>query len=144
MVVHLAVVFNDEFNFASATAVLHAPHLAHREVKAYPGCSGMLGGIRDSFLRDPIDVGAKRGRKAFEVPGNPHLETGLPPAKAVPSGDQALHAGRQSQLFDVRRGVPVLIVTFIAVLELAKETLIDITQAEAFAPIYVRLAYAPT
>ena len=28
-------------------------------------------------------------------------------------------------------------------LELAKETLIEITQAEAFAPIYVRLAYTP-
>ncbi|RYF32611.1 MAG: segregation/condensation protein A [Comamonadaceae bacterium] len=48
------------------------------------------------------------------------------------------------KLFDVTRGTPVLIVTFIAMLELAKETLIDITQAEAFAPIYVRLAYAPT
>ena len=48
------------------------------------------------------------------------------------------------KLFDVTRGVPVLIVTFIAMLELAKETLIDITQAEAFAPIYVRLAYAST
>jgi segregation and condensation protein A len=36
-----------------------------------------------------------------------------------------------------------VIVTFIAMLELAKETLIDITQAEAFAPIYVRLAYSP-
>lgn len=44
------------------------------------------------------------------------------------------------KLFDVTRGVPVLIVTFIAMLELAKETVIDITQAEAFAPIYVRLA----
>ena len=29
-------------------------------------------------------------------------------------------------------------------LELAKETLIEVTQAEAFAPIYVRLAYTPT
>jgi segregation and condensation protein A len=47
------------------------------------------------------------------------------------------------QLFDVARGVPVLIVTFIALLELAKEALIDVTQAEAFAPIYVRLAYQP-
>lgn len=47
------------------------------------------------------------------------------------------------KLFDVSRGTPVLIVTFIAMLELAKETLIDITQAEAFAPIYVRLAYSP-
>jgi segregation and condensation protein A len=46
-------------------------------------------------------------------------------------------------LFEVDRGVPVLIVTFIAMLELAKETLIEVTQAEAFAPIYVRLAYQP-
>jgi segregation and condensation protein A len=46
-------------------------------------------------------------------------------------------------LFDVARGVPVLIVTFIALLELAKEALVDVTQAEAFAPIYVRLAYQP-
>jgi segregation and condensation protein A len=47
-------------------------------------------------------------------------------------------------LFDPESGAPVLVVTFIALLELAKETLIEITQAEAFAPIYVRLAYAPT
>ena len=49
-----------------------------------------------------------------------------------------------ADLFDPSRGVPVLVVNFIALLELAKETLIEITQAEAFAPIYVRLAYAPT
>jgi len=47
-------------------------------------------------------------------------------------------------LFDVASGPPVLVVTFIALLELAKETLIEVTQAEAFAPIYVRLAYTPT
>ena len=47
------------------------------------------------------------------------------------------------ELFDVSRGMPVLVVTFIAMLELAKEGLLDITQAEAFAPIYVRLAYTP-
>ena len=47
-------------------------------------------------------------------------------------------------LFDVSRGVPVLVVTFIALLELAKECLLEITQAESFAPIYVRLAYTPT
>jgi segregation and condensation protein A len=47
-------------------------------------------------------------------------------------------------LFDPAKGAPVLVVTFIALLELAKETLIDITQAEAFAPIYVRLAYTPS
>ena len=47
-------------------------------------------------------------------------------------------------LFDVSRGLPVLVVTFIALLELAKESLIELTQAEAFAPIYVRLAYTPS
>jgi len=46
-------------------------------------------------------------------------------------------------LFDVTRGTPVLVVTFIAMLELAKECLLEITQAEAFAPVYVRLAYQP-
>ena len=47
-------------------------------------------------------------------------------------------------LFDPTLGTPVLVVTFLALLELAKETLIEITQAEAFAPIYVRLAYTPS
>ena len=45
-------------------------------------------------------------------------------------------------LFDISRGPQVLVVTFLALLELAKETLIEITQAESFAPIYVRLAYS--
>ena len=44
-------------------------------------------------------------------------------------------------LFDHTKGSPVLVVTFLALLELAKETLIEITQAEVFAPIYVRLAF---
>jgi segregation and condensation protein A len=47
------------------------------------------------------------------------------------------------ELFDTTRGMPVLVVTFIALLELTKEGLLDLTQAEAFAPIYVRLAYTP-
>ena len=46
-------------------------------------------------------------------------------------------------LFDTSRGMPVLVVTFIAMLELSKEGLLEVTQAEAFAPIYVRLAYTP-
>ncbi len=45
-------------------------------------------------------------------------------------------------LFDTTRGMPVLVVTFIAMLELSRESLIELTQAEAFAPIYVRLAYS--
>ena len=47
------------------------------------------------------------------------------------------------ELFDPSKGAPVLVVTLIALLELAKETLVEITQAEAFAPIYVRLAFTP-
>ena len=46
-------------------------------------------------------------------------------------------------LFDPARGMPVLVVTFIALLELSKEGLLEVTQAEAFAPVYVRLAYTP-
>ena len=46
-------------------------------------------------------------------------------------------------LFDPTKGVPVLVVTFVAMLELSREALIEVTQAEAFAPIYVRLAYSP-
>ncbi len=48
-----------------------------------------------------------------------------------------------ADLFEVTQGTPVLVVTFIAMLELAKETLIELTQAEAYAPIYVRLTYTP-
>jgi segregation and condensation protein A len=44
-----------------------------------------------------------------------------------------------SELFDPARGVPVLVVTFLALLELARELLIEITQSECFAPIYVKL-----
>ena len=48
-----------------------------------------------------------------------------------------------ADLFQGQGGVPIVVVHFIAMLELAKETLIEITQAEPFAPIYVRLAYSP-
>jgi segregation and condensation protein A len=47
-------------------------------------------------------------------------------------------------LFAAGAGAQVLVVTFIAMLELARERLIELTQAEAFAPIYVRLAYQPS
>ena len=46
-------------------------------------------------------------------------------------------------LFDTTRGQAVVVVTFIALLELCRERLLEVTQAEAFAPIYVRLSYTP-
>jgi segregation and condensation protein A len=43
-------------------------------------------------------------------------------------------------MFDLTLGAPVLVVHFLAMLELAREQLLEISQAEEFAPIYVRLA----
>ena len=45
-----------------------------------------------------------------------------------------------AELFDPTLGSPVLVVHFLAMLELAREQLLEMTQAEAFAPIYVRLS----
>ncbi len=47
-----------------------------------------------------------------------------------------------TELFEVAQGTPILVVTFIALLELARESLVEITQSECFAPIYVKLANA--
>ena len=46
------------------------------------------------------------------------------------------------ELFDPKRGVAVLVVTFLALLELARERLLEITQSAGFGPIYVKLAHA--
>ena len=46
------------------------------------------------------------------------------------------------ELFDPQRGVPVLVVTFLALLELARELLIEVTQSAGFGPIYVKLSNA--
>ena len=46
------------------------------------------------------------------------------------------------ELFEPRRGVAVLVVTFLALLELARELLVEITQSAGFGPIYVKLAHA--
>jgi segregation and condensation protein A len=52
--------------------------------------------------------------------------------------------GRQfvefAALFSVENGVAEVVVTFLAMLELARESLVEISQAEVFAPIYVKLA----
>lgn len=45
-----------------------------------------------------------------------------------------------TELFEPWRGVAALVVSFLALLELAREGLIEVTQAPGFAPIYVRLA----
>lgn len=47
-------------------------------------------------------------------------------------------------LFESGASIPLLVVTFIAILELAKETLIEITQTETLGNIYVRTSRAIT
>ena len=47
------------------------------------------------------------------------------------------------ELFDPQEGRVGVVVTFLAVLELAKESLIEIVQAESFAPLHVRASAAP-
>ena len=42
-------------------------------------------------------------------------------------------------LFGPSAGVAEVVVTFLAILELVKESLIEVTQAHAFAPLYARL-----
>ena len=48
------------------------------------------------------------------------------------------------KLFDVESGLPKLVVTFIAILDLAKEYLIEIQQSETLGNIYVRTSRAIT
>jgi segregation and condensation protein A len=47
-------------------------------------------------------------------------------------------------LFELEASIPMLVVTFIAILELAKETLIEITQTESLGNIYVRTSRSIT
>lgn len=44
-----------------------------------------------------------------------------------------------AQLFTPGEGLAVLVVTFLAVLELARESLVEVSQQQAYAPIYVKL-----
>ena len=57
---------------------------------------------------------------------------------------QNLRFAEFHELFDLEQGTAGVVVTFVAMLELARESLLQITQAEAFAPIYVRLSYLPS
>jgi len=46
-----------------------------------------------------------------------------------------------TQLFAPEEGVPKLIVTFLAILELTREALVEVTQQAAYAPIYVKATH---
>lgn len=46
-------------------------------------------------------------------------------------------------LFDPAQGISILVVTFLALLELARERLVELAQQAAYAPIYVKLRSGP-
>ena len=49
-----------------------------------------------------------------------------------------------TEMFAASVSVQVAVVHFLALLELIREGLVDMTQAEPYAPIYLRLAYTPS
>jgi segregation and condensation protein A len=49
-----------------------------------------------------------------------------------------------TQLFNPEEGVPKLVVSLLAILELARETMIEITQQQAYSPIYVKSVHGLT
>jgi segregation and condensation protein A len=48
---------------------------------------------------------------------------------------------RFEDLFEISAEVPILVVTFLALLELSRESLVELTQQGIFSPIYVRLCH---
>jgi segregation and condensation protein A len=57
---------------------------------------------------------------------------------------QNLKFVRFEDLFEPEAGAPVLVVSFLAILELARESLVNVTQQGAFSPIYVKLNHGLT
>ena len=87
--------------------------------------------IKALEARGWIDVIGQR-----EVPGRPELFA------TTKQFLDDLNLRSLTELFEPERGVAVLVVTFLALLELARELLIELTQSECFAPIYVKLGHA--
>ncbi|MBR7793394.1 segregation/condensation protein A [Undibacterium sp. FT147W] len=111
--------------FVEQNTVLHWPHVEVADIQA---------AWADIMKRATLVAHHKISREELSV--REHMS-------AILRKLQSTKFVEFSELFDPSRGAPVLVVNFVALLELAKETLIEITQAEAFAPIYVRLAYSP-
>jgi segregation and condensation protein A len=88
----------------------------------------------DILRRAKLNTHHRIGRQELSV--REHMSRVL---KALKASGHALFG----DLFDITAGRSELIVTFLALLELVRERLIDIVQNEPFAPIYARLAHEP-
>ncbi len=113
--------------------------------------------VADRRVGGGAPAGRRAGRPAQRLARHPGARQAAPAPPDLARAPERARAHERSscarcrgaasplfeELFDVERGAPVVVVTFIALLELAREHLLEVTQAEAFAPIYVRLAYQP-
>jgi segregation and condensation protein A len=88
----------------------------------------------DILKRAKMNTHHRIGRQELSV--REHMSRVL---KALQTGGRVLF----SELFSREAGRSELVVTFLAMLELVRERLIDIVQNEPFAPIYAQLAYEP-
>jgi segregation and condensation protein A len=106
-------------------AVRRLPHV---------GTEDLLLAWTDILKRAKLNKHHRIGRQELSV--REHMSRIL---KTLQVGGRALF----SDLFDPRAGRSELVVTFLALLELVRERLIDIVQNEPFAPIHAQLAYEP-
>jgi len=98
------------------------------------GTEDLLQAWTDILKRAKLNKHHRIGRQELSV--REHMSRIL---KTLQSGGRALF----SDLFDPGAGRSELVVTFLAMLELVRERLIDIVQNEPFAPIHAQLAYEP-
>jgi len=106
-------------------AVRHLPHV---------GTEDLLQAWTDIIKRAKLNKHHRIGRQELSV--REHMSRIL---KRLQDGGRALF----SDLFNPQAGRSELVVTFLAMLELVRERLIDIVQNEPFAPIHAQLAYEP-
>ena len=107
--------------------------LASRRASAAGGGSGPAG---EAAVTLPLKFDLQ-----LLVPSTLRVENNL--ARLVANADLTLRGTYDRPVVMGHADIAHLIVTFLALLELARERLVTIAQAEPFAPIFVRLAAGP-
>jgi segregation and condensation protein A len=125
----------DELPLAGRDFALVQVWLEQAAVKRLPEVS--LDDLREAWLAVVRRAGVTRHHKVSreELSVREHMSRIL----RLLVGDAFIEF---SALFESARGVAELIVSFLAILELTREKLVEITQQAPFAPIYVKLSYA--
>ena len=113
---------------------VHIPELAERRLP-HVNAEDLLEAWRAILKRVNLTRHHRIGRQELSV--REHMSRVL---KHLQEHGRTLFAG----LFETEAGRSALVVTFLALLELVRERLVDIVQNEPFAPIYAEVAHAPT